>query len=172
MSEERTLARKGSPELGGWVADQTAGYESTLEFGSGLGAYTRFIASPVKDGIEAFEPYVATARADPDNKGCWFYLGDMLNFEEIVDLDYEVALFVDSLEHLEKDDGRELLLRCQDVFQKIAVMVPIGPIENEPCDGNQLQRHLSTWYADDLISLGFDAIVDEHSCAYATWCKP
>jgi len=171
LSDERTLARKGSPELGSWVSEQTCGYESTLEFGCGLGSYTRFIASPVKDGIEAFGPYVVTAQADSDNAGCRFYLGDMRRFYDLVDRQYDVALFIDSLEHLAKDEGADLLLRCQESFKKIAVMVPVGPCVNEPCDGNDLQRHLSTWYAEDLIALGFVAKVDEQLCAYATWCN-
>lgn len=172
MSEVRTLARKGSPELGGWVEESTRGYESTLEFGSGLGAYTRFIGSGVKDGIEAFAPYVETSKLDPDNEGCRFYLGDMREFESIIDRSYDVALFVDSLEHLVKEDGIDLLLRCQGPFKKIAVMVPVGPLNNEPCDGNELQRHLSTWYAEDLVALGFVVRVDEQTCAYSTWLKP
>lgn len=156
----RTLSRVGTAEVAAWVRSVTQGHSSGLDFGCGLGAYTRHMACDIKDGIDSFAPYIEAARIDPENVGCAFVCGDMRRFDEIFMQPHSVALFVDSLEHIAKADAIDLLKRCQIRFDKIAMLVPIGVHEQEPCDGNEAQRHLSTWYGEDLEALGFSAQVD------------
>ena len=42
-----------------------------------------------------------------------------------------------------------------------AIFLPIGRVEQEPYDDNELQRHLSHWGAKDLARLGYDVTVYE-----------
>jgi hypothetical protein len=179
---ERTLARKGTWEVESWVRRETYGYKSALDFGSGLGAYTRVILCEVKHGIEAFEPYVVKARSDPQNAGCQFFLGDMRDYELFVDRpQYDVAMFIDTLEHLPKQDATDLIVKCQAQFKKILLFIPLGPHDQEPCDDNELQRHLSFWGYDDIEELGFSGkkflnpqekrVAGELHIAFLTWKK-
>ena len=182
MTEERTLHRTCESRVAAWVNRVSWGCESGLEFGCGFGVYTREMTCHVRAGIEAFEPYVIEARETPANAGIEFIHGDMRYFESFIIREYDLALFVDSLEHIAKADGLFLIERCKEHFKKIAVFVPIGPHEQEPCDGNEMQRHISTWNAEDLAALGFKYMVDpvfhhnnpedKQAAAFAEWVRP
>ena len=179
MTQERTLHRVGTEEVRQWVIKETRGYESGLEFGCGYGAYTRHILCPVKAGIDAFEPYITEARTMPENEGVEFICGDMRRFERYATRDYALALFVDSLEHLTKTDAFDLIDKCKQSFSKIALFLPIGDFTQDPCDGNEMQRHLSIWDENDLeaMQLSFwiktdfhrDNPTDRQAAAFATW---
>lgn len=176
---ERTLNRNGTWEVGAWIQRETWGYKSLLDFGSGLGAYTRVSLCDVRDGIEAFEPYVIDSRNDPANHGCRFFLGDMRDYELFVDRSYEVAMFIDTLEHIPKEDALALIDKCKTKFSKILLFLPLGKQEQEPCDGNELQRHLSFWYEDDIEVMDFKGVkffnpqegrdADSQHSAFLTW---
>ena len=155
MSEVRTLHRSGLSVINAWVNQQSLGYDSGIEFGCGVGAYTRAMLCHRRVGIDAFEPYIIEAVATPENHGIDFVCGDMRHFESLVSGPYDFALFIDSLEHIPKDDALELIVRCQRAFKKIALFIPIGFHDNDPCDGNDMQRHLSTWDEVDLLDMGF-----------------
>lgn len=159
-AQARTLAATGESRVIQWVESVTEGVESVLEFGAGLFAYTKAARSPRRAGIEAFHPYCKAASNDRDCDAIRIYEWDMLDFEKVVNEPYDMALFVDSLEHVEMHDALDLIERCQHQFKKIAVFVPMGEHSQEPCDDNEMQRHLSTWYPADLAALGFEVTPD------------
>ena len=90
----------------------------------------------------------------------------------------DVVLMIDLLEHLTKEDGIALLQKLQSVAKRILVWLPLGICEQEEYDGNVFQRHLSTWTAEELESLGFEVEVYENfhlhfappvDAAWASW---
>lgn len=178
----RTMHRVGTYAVGSWIQRETWGYVSALEFGCGVGVYTREIMCSVRAGIDGFEPYIIEARETPANVGIEFILGDMRRFEMLVTRDYQVALFIDSLEHLTKEDATYLIDRCKTRFDKILLFIPIGDFSQEPCEGNELQRHLSIWDESDLeemqmrfwikSDLHYTNPIDRQAAAFATWVKP
>ena len=153
---DRTLSHVGTWEVAVWVQRETFGFKSVLDFGSGLGAYTRVALCDVRDGIEAYEPYVMEAKSDPANAGCRFFLGDMRGWSSIVDRDYDLAMFVDTLEHLPKADAFGLIEECKAKFSKILLYLPLGVHLQGPCDGNELQSHLSYWNQLDVVDMDFE----------------
>jgi hypothetical protein len=132
-----------------------------------------------RTGLDAFPPYIIGACAMPENKGIDFVLGDMRAFELFVPKPHDLILFVDSLEHITKDEAVDLIVRCKARSNQVSIFVPIGVHEQEPCDNNEMQRHLSTWNASDLEELGFtvkvyddfhsDNPVDKQAAAFARW---
>ena len=143
-----------------WVERVTEGTESCLDFGAGIFTYIKAAKSKRRAGIEAFEPYCQAALEDPACLDINIYHGDMRKFQLLTFDEFEVALFIDSLEHLSKADALTLLRLCQDRFKRIAAFVPVGNHVNPISDNNELQLHLSTWESKDLENLGFSVIVD------------
>lgn len=178
----RTLHRVGTYAVASWVQKETWGYKSALEFGCGVGVYTREMLCPIRAGIDAFEPYIIEARETPANEGIEFIFGDMRRFESITPQDYNIAMFVDSLEHISKPDALDLIDRCKQRCDKIMLFLPIGDHDQEPCDGNEMQRHLSTWNEDDLEEMDMrfwiksdfhhENPIDRQAAAFATWLRP
>lgn len=159
MGEARTLHRHGEPRVYTWVMDMTSHCESVVDFGCGTGAYLRAAECPIRIGIDGFQPYIDEAKSDETLVGCDFYCADMRDYREIIGSGYDVAMFIDSLEHLPKLEAIELINQCKYDFQRIVTFIPIGTHDQGPCDGNDLQSHLSTWLPDDLELLGFQATV-------------
>jgi hypothetical protein len=122
--------------------------------GCGTGAYLRHATSVSKFGIDAFSPYIEEAKATPANQGIQFICCNMMDYRDHIPKQCEMALFIDSLEHLVKKDAESLIQMCKEDFTKIAIFIPIGDHDQEPCDGNEMQRHLSHWSVDSLIALG------------------
>lgn len=143
-----------------WVEKVTEGTESCLEFGAGIFTYIKAAKSKRKAGIEWFEPYCQAALEDPACSDINIYHGDMRKFQLLTFDTFEVALFVDSLEHLPKHDALLLLRLCQLHFKRIAVFCPVGIHFNPVCDDNELQKHLSAWDTSDLENLGFSITLD------------
>ena len=153
---ERTLSAKAESRVKYWTEAMTEGMESSLEFGAGLFAYVKASKALRRAGIEAFKPYCDRALEDPEINGISVYQGDMRYFEPFMaEKPYHVALFIDSLEHLGKEDALDLMLRCQEQFGRIAVFIPMGVHVQGPCDDNELQSHLSSWSPKEFLDLGF-----------------
>lgn len=155
-TSNRTLGRDGYSGLHQWVYNVTQGMRSVVEMGCGTGAYLRHASSPYKLGIDAFLPYIEEARVTPSNQGIQFVCANMMDYRQHVTKECEMALFIDSLEHLSKDDAEVLLQGCKEDFLKIAIFIPIGDHDQEPCDGNEMQRHLSHWDVDSLLAMGLE----------------
>jgi len=181
------LGNYGMYEVAAWVQRETWGYESCLEFGCGRGAFIREALCPVKAGIEAFEPYVLDCRESQLNfvLDIEFIFGDMRNFESLISRNYDVAMFIDSLEHIKKEEAFDLVSRCKERFKKILIFIPLnerGAGNTSYYDDNPLQKHESDWDEDSLGRLGvtytarraFHKNLPEgfQDAAYCTWVAP
>lgn len=150
--DERTISRNPDARLCPWIASETEGRSHTVDFGCGTGTYMGCCRSSRVTGIELFGPYVEEAR----DEGHDVVHGDMLLFDQLLhSTEVDVAMFIDTIEHLEKGDGVELLKRCMKFFHKIIVFAPHGDCPQEECDNNPAQKHLSSWWPEDLEGLGF-----------------
>jgi hypothetical protein len=75
---------------------------------------------------------------------------------------YDTVMIIDSLEHLTKDDGLELLGDLTKSFRKVLLMIPEGEQpQHEDASGldNPYQSHLSTWVEADLKPFQFRTMV-------------
>ena len=139
--------------------DEQRGFDVAVEFGAGQFDKIAHVDAGERIGIEICEGYVEDFAVPGVTAVC----GDMRKYDELIDNPHGVALFVDSLEHLEKQDGEDLLRRVQNDFQRVAVFAPVGHCSQESDAwgyDNDWQRHRSTWEPCDLEALGFVVRVD------------
>lgn len=166
-----------------WIYDSTCDCESVVEFGAGFFEQLKHVNPSVKNkiGIEFSKKYIKNALYDD----CIKIEGDMRDFESLVpDTFYDCALFVDSLEHLDKDDAIKLVNKCKDKFNRIAIMIPEGnhPQSKDVTGHNEhfLQTHRSVWQLSDFTKMGFSGIlisdyhkesVNSKGAIFAIWFK-
>lgn len=173
---------KAKVNLSQWIYMNTLGQTSVVEFGAMFFDKLACVAAPKKIGIEIWEPYIRDAKCQE----CQKIHGDFTIFESLIgDKDLDCAMFIDTLEHINREDAFELMSRVMNNFNKVILMIPEG---NHPMDedvtgyeAHTYQTHRSTRYAKDLIDLGFleeKIILDPtfHStegrdtgCLFAVW---
>ncbi len=68
---------------------------------------------------------------------------------------FDLCLCLDSIEHLEKELGIELLKSLPGIAKEVLIWIPIGSDPVGEKDGNQYQTHKATWEVEDLTSLGY-----------------
>lgn len=103
------------------------------------------------DAIEGFQDYIDYI---PD----WVY--DTIIVEDvrtalpkIPDGQYDIALALAIIEHLDKKDGTEFLLQLQRVSKVLILSVPKN-VSPQHAPGNDFETHRSQWSKEDLINLG------------------
>jgi hypothetical protein len=114
-----------------------------LDVGAGWGKYKMLLREYEMDAVEIWEPYVL----DNDLWSTYekVYVDDVCNLEPRVFDDYDVVIFGDVLEHIERDKAKCLLLevvgRVKEVYVAVPYQYPQGMVE-----GNEYERHIQ----DDL----------------------
>lgn len=95
-------------------------------------------------GVEAHGPYRNPAWGAYD----WVKVCD---FTEESITDFDLVLMIDSLEHLEPEQGRAFLAGLVARNKHVIVSVPNGPMPcDEPVYGNAYERHLATYYGHEF----------------------
>lgn len=172
--------------LAEWINNNTYDCHTVVEFGSMFFEQLRYVNGNVKKkvGIEIHQPYIDRA----NNLDCIKILGDIRHFKELISPeDMDCAMFIDSLEHLSKEDAVDLMGRVMANFNKVILMVPEG---NHPQNkdifemgADEYQTHKSTWTAEDVKALGFNEILvdpnfhantgggKDSGCIFAIWSK-
>jgi hypothetical protein len=88
----------------------------------------------------------------------------MRRYEEIAPTFFDdIALLIDTLEHISKQDGHDLLSKLQARFRKILVFTPLGFMEQDHDVwgmGNPHQIHVSGWSVEELVAHGFECVAD------------
>ncbi len=167
--------------LSNWITDNTRGTSCTVEFGSMFFERLCNSSSNKKIGIEIHGPYIAAARFHECQK-VW---GDFLKFEDLVDPDdMDVAMFIDTLEHVSREDAFDLMKRVMSRFNRVLLMIPEGDhhqdkdVFNMGADAHQ--THRSVWFEKDIRELGFTNIMIDKNfhvgaknpgCIFAVWNK-
>lgn len=157
----------GADRIAEWLTQQTLGAEYIVEFGAGLFDKISFVQAPRRVGIEIYEPYLEVSKKrgyyDPEVKAV---IGDMLAYKLLVDLPIDVAMFIDSLEHLSEGSADALLSDLKNDAKKIIVFCPDGFDPQDTDDwglGNHYyQTHRSIWTKSKLEKLGFYVTVAEN----------
>jgi hypothetical protein len=142
-----------------WIRHHTDGVTGVVDMGAGTFNKLGFVSRDCwqrRCGIEIHQPALDAA-TEPDVQKL---LGNFLDYPAFVNpAEFPCAMFIDTIEHVEYDDGHSVLRGCQDDFQRILVMTPDGHNPQDAVDGNDYQKHLSTWHPDDFQELGFQLIL-------------
>lgn len=146
-------------DLGKWMKEQTIGSNTVVEFGSMFFEQLSYVSAPNKIGIEIWKPYIDKARYHD----CKKIHSDFRNFESLLSPEeMDCAMFIDTLEHLNREDAFDLMQKVQSKFNKILLFIPEG-VHDLDFDAYNLgaeewQTHKSTWYKEDVEQLGFSDI--------------
>lgn len=103
-------------------------------------------------GVEGFEQY---------RNPCWSVYSEVniMDFSKTDDYPhrgYDLVLMIDSLEHLDKSTGAELLTLLMLHNRYVLVSVPTGDyyLEQGAANGNEYECHRAHWTPRDLVDLG------------------
>ena len=145
-----------------WLQESTKWCTSVVELGPMDGRRLLQISSLVgkRFGVEISSLYTERAQ----KRGLKVVRGDARKFENYAPPEMrDCVIMIDFIEHLSKEDGVDLIKRCQKAFRKIVLSTPEGPY---PQDGDPLhegqdeyQKHRSVWTLDELRTLGFTGSV-------------
>ncbi len=129
-----------------WIVDLIAREQpgTVLDLGAGFGKYgvlTREYASPQRlDAVDANPPRYPVY----DH----VFLGDLRELDRLLPADaprYDLALFVDAIEHLEKAEAWALLDSLTRRARRVLVATPWG-FRPQEVPGQPFETHRSGWY--------------------------
>jgi hypothetical protein len=112
--------------------------------------------------VEAFAPYLEELRGKQAAAAAHRILAMDINdaIASIPDGEIDVVLMIDVLEHLPRGRALRLLTRLERFARLgVAIFSPVGDVPQDAIDGNELQRHRSTWQPEDWLRLGYDVEV-------------
>jgi hypothetical protein len=96
------------------------------------------------DGIEGFPSYVTSLHALVYDQ---MYLGDVREILPRLQVNYDLALLIDVIEHLELEDGMRVLRELTRHASNILVSTPRHFFNQQAVYGNELEIHRSHWQA-------------------------
>jgi len=129
-----------------WIVDLIAREQpaSVLDVGAGWGKYgvlTREVASPQR--VDALD--VNTPRYPVYDH---VYLGDLRDLDRLIPADaprYDLALFIDAIEHLPKAEAWSVLERLTARARRVLVATPWG-FRPQEIPGQPFETHRSGWF--------------------------
>lgn len=115
-------------------------------------------------GVEGFEKY----------RNPLWNIYDYVRIEDFGDgqhwpfyQNFDLVLLLDSLEHLDADQGFRLLTFLCRHNKNVLVSLPEGENPQADAFGNEFERHRSTWTADKLQAMGGEIIYKGEVCSAA-----
>jgi len=134
--------------------------KSILDIGIGFGSkgmlfreYTDIWNGKLKekktriDGIEIFGEYVTPLqRAIYSN----IHIGNVLDIIDTLGF-YDLIYCGDVLEHFDKEQGKLLLFKIMQHSKSSIIVTPVCVSSQGPLYGNEYEKHLSQWSAEEFI---------------------
>lgn len=137
------------------------------------------------DNVEVFEPYFNVLQSMKFSSRAVFNTHEdiithmSLNSPHVLDTmttaaSYHLILMIDVLEHLPRTTGEEFIKRLVYTKEKCGaprtlVFAPIGQCPQDAYDGNEYQRHLSTWELEDFKDFEVEYHPTLHGGYGAAW---
>jgi len=132
-----------------------------VDIGCGSSSHLRSFRPPlVTIGVDAFPEAVEASRAAGVHDH--YMVIDLLkeNVEKVLEPfggeRCDLVTLYGVIEHFPKSQGLALLERCERLTSKyILAETPNGFVEQGPEFGNEHQRHLSGWFEQDFVGMGY-----------------
>ncbi len=107
-------------------------------------------------GMDFYTPYVEKAREKGIHND--YVIHDIRKTFPFKDKEFGVAIAIEVIEHLKKEDSYNLLKEMERVAQNcVIITTPNGFLEGVPgAEDNPEESHLSGWTAKELRKLGFN----------------
>lgn len=146
--------------------------QKILDAGIGFGFYGAAIRQWLDSGVKPFRTYLLGIEGFSQYRSpCW----DLYNYIHTITIQeyltselsakdrFDAILLNDVLEHFDKGEGRDILLKLTQKLLPGGLLIVSTPavfMEQGAAHGNDLEVHRSFWEADDLKQLGFKIIID------------
>lgn len=138
-----------------------------IDVGAGSGTYAKLMRTDPEAeksrtwlAIEAWQPYVEQ-----------FGLAQLYDLVVIKDarnsklggLTADLVIFGDVLEHMTRQEARDLLAKARQVAGNIIVSIPVLHLDQDDVGGNPYERHVEHWAFEDMRAELMPGLVK-------TWC--
>ena len=153
----------GLPTALDYTADIVKREECSLALDIGCGQHSHlssFRPRMTTVGIDVFTSAIESAREN--NVHDYYIESDILEADvnhilsQFGGRKFDLVTLYSVVEHVSKRAGYELLEKCEQLSSKfVLVETPNGFLEQGPEFGNEHQRHLSGWFAQDFEGLGY-----------------
>jgi SAM-dependent methyltransferase len=137
------------------VTAELASCESVLDVGCGKRSPLAAVPGDYRSvGVDAHAPSLAASRSAGLHDD---YLEQDVRKIDVPDRSFDAVAMFDLIEHLDREEGVELLRRAERIARRVVVLTtPNGFVDQDGYDGNELQRHRSGWTVADLERQGFE----------------
>ena len=153
----------GVPTAFDYIKSTVANSECALTLDVGCGAFShlsRFRPAITSVGLDVFPQAIEKSKAHAVHDH--YIVGDILMesadqlLARVGGRKFDLVMLYDVIEHLPKRKGFALLEKCEALTSKyVLLQTPNGFLPQGPEFGNEYQRHLSGWYAQDFEGLGY-----------------
>jgi hypothetical protein len=117
----------------------------------GSARYSREQWNVVIDGVEIYDDYITDLQRAVYNT---IHIGDVRSTVAALST-YDLILMCDVIEHIPKEEARDLLRRLSRKARKaILITTPDGYYEQAEVYDNPAERHVSEWKAEDFEPFG------------------
>lgn len=139
------------------IALATEGCRSALDLGCGGASPSGHLGIPYLVGLDGYAPSVEEARAKRTHQEC--YLADARDIASLfAPGQFEACIALDLIEHLTKEEGKQLLHDMEKVASKrVIVFTPNGYLPQHG-GSDDLQAHRSGWEPEEMRALGYRVI--------------
>lgn len=126
---------------------------NVIDVGAGEGKWGKLLKGKVKTvhGIEVWDPYITKYNLIPQYDK--LYNVNMMDFK-YEDLEYDVMILGDVLEHLEYEDAITFINKAKTHVKFIYLIIPISLcVQDGGFYGNPFESHLYQWTDEELKEL-------------------
>ncbi|HEY9840951.1 MAG TPA: class I SAM-dependent methyltransferase, partial [Candidatus Obscuribacterales bacterium] len=133
-------------------------FRRILDVGAGSGTYSLLLRSRLPQAewtaLEIWEPW--RERFELDQRYNRVIMADARSWE--IDGDYDLVLMGDILEHMQKAEAQDLVLRLLHHCQLLLIAIPIVPMAQEAWEGNPYEAHIKDDWSDAEVRASFPNI--------------
>jgi 2-polyprenyl-3-methyl-5-hydroxy-6-metoxy-1,4-benzoquinol methylase len=142
-------SKECKPEILDWFNSRDD-IHTVIDIGCGSGTYPKLLAHKNYKwiGVEIWEPYIERFKLEEFYDK--IYVGNFFRF--IHKLEGDCIIFGDVLEHMQIEDAKKAISLADQKFKHVVISTPIN-YEQEECEGNPYEKHLSIWSMELINSI-------------------
>ncbi len=150
-------------DLWPWKDDEII---SVLDVACGLALKSKYIPAQIRVGVDIYEEYFNYIESDVPYVVVKY---DVRKLRDIfVPKSFDLVIGCDIIEHLEKEEGFELLKQCEEIARKAVVSEnPRGHIPQDidilGYGGDHWQTHRSAWEPEEFEKLGYQVLIRDYT---------
>lgn len=139
---------------------------SVLDVACGLSLKSKYIPAQIRVGVDIYDEYFKHIESDVPYVTVKY---DVRKLNEIfMPKSFDLVIGCDIIEHLEKDEGFELLRQCEEIARKAVVSEnPRGFVPQDidilGYGGHHWQTHRSAWEPEEFEKLGYTVLTRDYT---------